>query len=529
VRGDACSGPSFLVGIGGSGGKTLRTLREDLRRRLAEVRWRDDDDLPGCWQMVHIDVPSSADGDDPELPRQLPIECYQGLVARNIVYRNLDDTLIRRAGPEARNGLAGWRPEPREVAIPVDKGAGQYRAIGRLITLASLAHVKAGLERAMDDLQSAEVPGELADLSRAFGADPSVNPPAPTAIVISSLAGGSGAGAVIDVCDVLRALRPTWGDHSVGLLFAPDVFDEIPPELRKGVRPNALAALAELLSGFWNTSGPSAADDALMALGGIAAPNATRLGPRYPILVGKRNSKVDFGTQVDVYKAMGRALGAWLTSDQLQDTLGAYFQTNWVGAAAAVPDDTPLKTQGQEPPFSALGFARVSLGRDRFREYAAQRLARETVEHVLRRHLELRRRDEHRSDEELLSEHVGYTFGPFLAKTGLNERGREHNDVLLALKPADRDLRFPRTRERPQRAGADGRRGQATGPPLVAGPHLRTAPRARGRGGAGGTGGDPRRGTRMGPRGAGDAHDARGADHRRRGRSRHSAAAVQAA
>lgn len=433
--------PFLLVGIGGSGGKTLRTLREDLTRRLTEAGWKNPH-FPRCWQMLHVDVPSSQDGDDADLPKQLPIECYQGLVARNIVYRNLDDTLIRRAGAEARNGLAGWRPEPREVSIPVDKGAGQYRAIGRLITLASLAHVKEGLERAMDDLQSAEIPGELADLSRAFGADPSVNPPAPTPIVISSLAGGSGAGAVLDVCDALRALRPAWGDHSIGLLFAPDVFDEIPPELRKGVRPNALAALAELLAGFWNTSGPSPADDALMALGGIAAPNATRLGPRYPILVGKRNSKVDFGTQVDVYKAMGRALGAWLTSDQLQDTLGAYFQTNWVGAAGAVPDDTPLKTQGQEPPFSARGFARVSLGRDRFREYAAQRLAREAVERVLRRHLELLGREDRRSDEEVLAEHVDYTFGPFLAKTGLNERGREHNDVLLALKPSDRDSRL---------------------------------------------------------------------------------------
>src|SRR5512144_1194184 len=216
-----------------------------------------------------------------------------------------------------------------------------------------------------------------------------------------------------------------------------------PTRAAQGGAPERARRLGrELLAGFWNTSGPSPADDALMALGGIAAPNATRLGPRYPILVGKRNSKVDFGTQVDVYKAMCRALGAWLTSDQLQDTLGAYFQTNWVGAAGAVPDDTPLKTQGQEPPFSALGFARVSLGRDRFREYAAQRLAREAVERVLRRHLELLGREDRRSDEEVLAEHVDYTFGPFLAKTGLNERGREHNDVLLALKPPDRDSRL---------------------------------------------------------------------------------------
>jgi hypothetical protein len=434
--------PFLLVGIGGSGGKTLRTLREDLKRRLGEVGWTEP--FPRAWQMVHIDVPTTQDGDDPDLPEQLPIYNYQGLVAKGISYRNLDDTLVKRLGSEAREAFAGWRPRPHEVAVPVDKGAGQYRALGRLISLASLTQITKGLDRAIAHLWSPEIPGELAALSRKFGAESSVNVDPPTALVISSIAGGSGAGALIDVCDALRALAPTWGDHSIGILFAPDVFDEIPGALRKGVRPNALASLSELLAGYWNTGGPTAIDDSLLALGGIAAPNATRLGPRYPMLVGRRNSKVDFGTQNDVYQAMGRALGAWLTSDTLQDSLGAYMHANWTATSHAVHDALPLKTSTQETPFTAIGFARVTLGRDRFRQYAAEALARQAVERVLRGHLEDRGRDDDRSDDELLVEQVEYGFGPFLVASGLDERGRERNDVLVALTPKSRPSRLQR-------------------------------------------------------------------------------------
>jgi hypothetical protein len=50
----------------------------------------------------------------------------------------------------------------------------------------------------------------------------------PVVLVISSIAGGSGAGAVLEVCDVIRSGGRTWLDDSIGILYAPDVFDEIP-------------------------------------------------------------------------------------------------------------------------------------------------------------------------------------------------------------------------------------------------------------------------------------------------------------
>lgn len=49
----------MLVGLGGSGGKTLGFLMDELRFRLGDSWTRDT--LPECWQFVHIDVPSVAD------------------------------------------------------------------------------------------------------------------------------------------------------------------------------------------------------------------------------------------------------------------------------------------------------------------------------------------------------------------------------------------------------------------------------------------------------------------------------------
>ena len=61
--------PFLFIGVGGSGGKTLRTLKADLEQRLLEVGYVGE--WPSCWQFLHIDVPTVADGNDQGLPGQL--------------------------------------------------------------------------------------------------------------------------------------------------------------------------------------------------------------------------------------------------------------------------------------------------------------------------------------------------------------------------------------------------------------------------------------------------------------------------
>jgi hypothetical protein len=425
--------PFLLVGVGGSGGKTLRVIREELRRRLQQAGWRDE--LPKAWQFVYVDVPTTPDGSESDLPSQLPSRDYTGMVAPGLTYRALDATLTGKADDTVRDALGAWRPDPNKVNIPVSKGAGQFRAIGRMVTLTGLDKVQGALESARRSLTGAEVIGELQRLTSQLGGEPSPHMADPTVIVVSSIAGGSGAGAVIDVCDAIRSLGDTWASESLALLYAPDVFDYLPEEHRKGVRPNSLATLGELLSGYWNNEGPSEETAELLALKGVQVGAANRVGPRYPFLVGNRNEHVSYGTQNDIYRAMGRSISAWVTSPQLQDRITAYLQGNWSQSASALVDNLPLHLQGTETPFSALGSSRVGLGRDRFRQYAGERLARAAVDRVLRRHLESRQDGDDRSDQAIAQEVADKTFPRFLAHSGLDERTDAHNDILDALRP----------------------------------------------------------------------------------------------
>jgi Tubulin like len=425
--------PFLLVGVGGSGGKTLRVVRQDLERRLAQVSW--EGDLPQAWQFLQIDVPTHADGNEPDLPAHLPTSQYQGLVADGLTYRTIDSALAGSGRTKMSETVAGWRPDPAKVNVPVSKGAGQYRAIGRMITVARMDRVRSGLEARRRALSGAEVMGELQAATRALGGTPRAIAEDPVVVVVSSIAGGSGAGAVIDVCDAIRSLGEPWAGESIGFLYAPDVFDYIPQEQRRGVRPNALACLSELLSGYWNSDGPSEQTAALLAKHGVQIGAANRLGPRYPFLVGNRNEHVAFGTQNDIYRAMGRSIAAWVTSNALQGMMGSYIQGNWSNASQAVPDSLPLKLAGTETPFSALGSARVGLGRDRFRDYAAQALARQAVDRTLLRHEEQRGPTDDRTNKKLIADVAEMRFGAFLTRSELDERGEKNNDLLDALRP----------------------------------------------------------------------------------------------
>lgn len=429
--------PFLLIGVGGSGGKTLRTARADLERQLNDVGWTES--FPDAWQFVHIDVPTKPDGMDPGLPGALPAGSYQGLVAAGVNYKVVDRLLTQSINPTLDlEATAGWRPLASQVAVPIDRGAGQYRAIGRIITVTHLGEIKSAIEDAVARLQTAEVKSQLMRLATLLGADDKQDMRDPVYLIVSSIAGGSGAGAVVDVSWALRAAGVSV-DHAGVILYAPDVFNSIPENMRKGVRPNALATLSELSAGWWNEEGISDTATALYSAEGLVLPQAEGRSPGM-ILVGRKNSSnLDYVDQNAVYTAMGRALSAWITSESLQDHLTAYVTGNGPQNSFGTTGQFPTALDHQPPPFRAIGYARVSLGRNLFREYASQYLARSGVEVALRKHLEMKRgEDDDRSDRELVEEAAGLAFQGFLHMCGLNERGREDNDVLNALAPQNR-------------------------------------------------------------------------------------------
>ena len=82
----------LLIGLGGSGGKTLRFAKEEIRVRLREAGWQGG--IPDAWQFLHIDTPTNPDGN--ELNNRVPqigIDEYLGLVGSSVTFDAVAATL----------------------------------------------------------------------------------------------------------------------------------------------------------------------------------------------------------------------------------------------------------------------------------------------------------------------------------------------------------------------------------------------------------------------------------------------------
>jgi hypothetical protein len=366
--------PFLFIGVGGSGGDTLRHLHRELERRVRRAGYPR---MPAGWQFLHIDSRSTEEHDDtlPVLPRG----SYYGLAGRNVNYQTVARYMDRQPG-RVQAACVGWRPDPEFVHVAIEEGAGQFRAIGRAIAVAKMSDINVKVREAVERVEHGRAQAELAELDFALSGEVSAGrPPNPVVIVFSSLAGGTGSGIFLDVCDLLRGLDRTWASNSVAVLYAPDVFDGLRDDLRRGVQANALAAVSELLAGHWlGHPGP----DPVHEEAGAVFRDMRRSGPAYSFLVGTTNGMLTFTDQQDVFGVVARTVGAWATSPAIQKQFSSYVQSNWQQGADR-PDPLGLIPKPVDMPFSSLGYASVGLGRDLFGRYAAQCLARATAERLL--------------------------------------------------------------------------------------------------------------------------------------------------
>jgi hypothetical protein len=282
---------------------------------------------------------------------------------------------------------------------------------------------------------------QLKELTSALG-QPVVEGVSPTVIVVSSVAGGSGAGMFMDVAEATKAAigpKP-WVHQIFSLLFAPDVFEELGDAKMRAMAPNALGAVAELVSGFWRGA-PTEATLAIYSRYGITVPGDTlySLGPNFNYIIGRRNGNakpVDFGSQQGVYLAASQSLAAWMTDTNVQDSLSAYAVTNFQTKSAGMADATGLKRarlDGQ--PLSSIGFGRVSLGLDKFSEYAAERMAKQTLETILKQHIAEDPDLKQMKEDQWIQHHADVQEGAFVGQSGLDELTESNNQVVDAIWP----------------------------------------------------------------------------------------------
>ena len=425
----------LMIGLGGSGGKTLRYLKQNLTTRFEETGW--DEGMPEGWQFLHIDTPAQQDSPIlPGAPELLDADEYLALSSPGIDFGAIIEGLKDKG-----EDLSGWMVDPRYMNIPIAMGAGQYRSVGRIIGLYYTDRIKNHLLNKQRSLMTSGAAAQMDRLADRFngGNHISAETPPPAAIIISSLAGGTGAGILTDVCDILRSDGAKWMDESIGILYAADVFNELSTAASASIQPNTAAAVAELLHGYFG-------DGAFVPPGGGALQQ--RSGPAFPYLVGHSNTKgVTFGDQMEVYRFMARCLSAVMSDRRIQDDFTVYMTANWQSSAgkfAARPDSWMLPPPRYRGAIQALGFAEVDLGVGRLRTYAEQRITRDAAEWLLEGHraaVENNPEYENSTPQQIIEALADRSFTRFLNDCGLNERGRENNQILDAVAIPDNTLK----------------------------------------------------------------------------------------
>lgn len=380
----------LVVGCGGSGGATIQYLMDQLRE---DLRQHGITTLPKGWQFVHVDVPNSPDGTG--LPPTVTPEnggTYVSLTTEGAVYQEVASTVDDRLSKADRAlaAAATWRPLPGEVNIPISNGAGQYRAVGRTIALAKVGYLRERLNRAWETLEAADVLPEMREVAAALS--PSTAGQVgdrPVVLVLSSMAGGAGASMVLDLCRVMAQL-PNYDPRATALLlYTPEVFNSLSPGDRTGVNGNAMAMMGELIAAQ-SGAGQDTDDDVLRAMG--LPPSASRGVPFRRVIpigsqVGGRGQRFGDGSLRSIYRGMGRGLAALMSSGEAASQFVAYtlgnpsnISVNRNGLGWGVTTDQAL--------WGAFGFASLGLGRERYAEYAAQRLARAAVDQLAVGHLQ---------------------------------------------------------------------------------------------------------------------------------------------
>lgn len=380
----------LVVGCGGSGGATLSYMMDELRSELA---LHGVDHIPAGWQFIHLDVPVTGKREADGLGSVHELGgTYFGTGAKGISYNVLDSGVSQNLQQTGGLGNIGtWAPrEPEKVIVGIADGAGQYRAVGRMITLNKPAEIRQALEESWNKLSRVETDTEMNRLKDAvpgvgtFNAD---DPP--IVLVVSSMAGGAGASMAIDVCRLLT-LIPGLDPSLMGIfMVTADVFDTLPPAARTGVRANALAMLGEIVA----TQSGSARQHDVATLGALGHQNGAgapipfqRVFPvgRY---VGAQRTLFGDGTPQDVYRGLGRGLAAMMSSGKATNQFVAYDLVNTLSPAGD-RDYLGWGVQWDPLPWGSFGFASLSMGRERYREYAAQRLSRTAVDRIVSGHMQ---------------------------------------------------------------------------------------------------------------------------------------------
>ena len=429
--------PLLIIGVGGSGGKTIRAMKQALTRKLEAARY--EGGIPAAWQFLQIDT--TYDGISFPAP-MLRADEFHCVVKSGQTLRDITNKVENLGTPlDTQKMLAGWSTSVSAIAI--NYGAGQIRAIGRLALVADAAETLKAIQNAIAKMSSPTALGEFGEVAKALGTTPY---PEPQAFIISSFAGGSGAGMFMDVAELLkRATSQNWAQSAISFLYTPEVFSSIGAAGR-GVAMNSLGVMNELIASKW--VGLSEQSELLYSKLGLTPGNSVGkrgYGCKSNFLISPRNDRgadIRFGPDDvgmdQVFLNVGEDLAAAISDDEISDFLyvNAFTSVSGYRPAVDVSGLAPESVNGDSPTLAAagIGFGQMNLGADRIVDYVADAMTRAQIEKLLWPELDPMILKQGVSPSELVQEKSDRVWPNFLIESGLDQRGSQ-NQITDALFP----------------------------------------------------------------------------------------------
>lgn len=436
--------PMIVIGCGGSGGKVIASLRRTLEIQLQNAGW--EEGIPEAWQLIYVDTPAAQEVDMTYGPATPPTD-YVSLSQGMSRYQDVDSSVMNAIGTDGVSRFVGWRPA-NAAPVAIDLGASQWRAVGRVAAFNGLPAVGRRVQRALTQIASGRAQLERLGVLLGYGDAPVSG--SPFVVIVSSLAGGTGAGIFLDVADIVKATEPELYNKVAGVLFTAEVFRDI--DNAPGVQPNTLGAISELMSAYSNLD--QEYEPLYKSLNvDVAAHAQGKTGINYPFIVGMSTLG---GHQLkdipDAYRAVSETLAATMLSAKVRDDLLQFQVANW--PVEQTPNETAWtfgnarRQDGlriESGVLSSFGSARLSVGVARFGEYARARLARQIVEYLADGYIEQGRslmNDPQATPEQITDYFVSDLGVRFVEACGLRELndsmddGESHDQVLDALLPS---------------------------------------------------------------------------------------------
>jgi len=444
---------TLVVGVGGTGGKTVRVLYQSLLRQLRASGW-DKPELPECWQLLWIDTLNPQRPDHFPAPLMPESNYFSIVPGRNTGWQQIDSGMQTsfKVSADRKQALSSWFPET--VMFDITGGAGACRTVGRAIAASQLGRIKGKLVEINKRLMSNEA---LADEQWLInkGICTAGAQGKPLVVLISSLAGGSGSGMFIDVAEAIKSVNPEFNSQTMlNILYGPDVFGSLKansPHSVKMISQNVLGAVNELTRSAWSAA-PAGGTELLFNRGQLTGiQQVDGLGPgvggRYTFLIGAQTAGINgsplpLGETNEIYQAVAESLTPLVGDENFQDQMASFLENNNYpnsGQAASTVDNTGLRLEVDKYilPFSALGFSRLSLGMDRFADYATEVLARESMEKLLWPHTQDVMLGG-KNPQQKVADRVSALKDHFIQKSPINEEGRDgpqSNKIIERLRP----------------------------------------------------------------------------------------------